>query len=229
MDVGLRDGSRWHPVQVEYSNDSLLVDALRRGDESAFSWLLDTYHRPLHRTAVSFVGSGATADEVVQETWLAVITGIDRFEGRSSLKTWIYRILMNIARTRGAREARSVPFSSAGPDTEGSSGDEPAFSPDRFSQRGRWAGHWTAPPEPWDELSDDRLLAEETLGLVRAAIEQLPERQRVVITLRDLDGLSAAEVCDLLDLTEANQRVLLHRARARVRDALEDHLMGADR
>jgi RNA polymerase sigma-70 factor (ECF subfamily) len=218
--------SRWHPVQVEYSDDSLLVDALRRGDESAFSWLLDTYHRPLHRTAVSFVGSGATADDVVQETWLAVITGIDRFEGRSSLKTWIYRILMNIARTRGAREARSVPFSSAGPETEGG---EPAFAPDRFHQRGRAAGHWSAPPEPWDERSDDRLLAEDTLDRVRTVIQQLPERQRVVITLRDLDGLSAADVCALLDLSEANQRVLLHRARARVRHALEDYLTGADR
>jgi RNA polymerase sigma-70 factor, ECF subfamily len=213
-------------VQVEYSDDTMLVQALRRGDESAFSWLLDTYHRPLHRTAISFVGSGATADEVVQETWLAVITGIDRFEGRSSLKTWIYRILMNIARTRGVREARSVPFSSAGADTESG---EPAFSPDRFHQRGLAAGHWSVPPEPWDELSDDRLLAAETLGLVRTAIEALPERQRAVITLRDLDGLSAAEVCELLDLTEANQRVLLHRARARVRQALEHHLTGAER
>jgi RNA polymerase sigma-70 factor (ECF subfamily) len=213
-------------VQVEYSDDTMLVQALRRGDESAFSWLLDTYHRPLHRTAVSFVGSGATADEVVQETWLAVITGIDRFEGRSSLKTWIYRILMNIARTRGAREARSVPFSSAGADAEGG---EPTFSPDRFHQRGFAAGHWSVPPEPWDELSDDRLLAEETLALVRAAIDALPTRQQAVITLRDLDGLSAAEVCDLLDLSEANQRVLLHRARARVRQALEQHLTGAER
>jgi RNA polymerase sigma-70 factor, ECF subfamily len=213
-------------VQVEYSDDTKLVQALRRGDEAAFSWLLDTYHRPLHRTAVGFVGSGATADEVVQETWLAVITGIDRFEGRSSLKTWIYRILMNIARTRGAREARSVPFSSAGAETDAA---EPTFSPDRFRQRGLGAGHWSVPPEPWDELSDDRLLAEETLGLVRAAIEALPARQQAVITLRDLDGLSAAEVCDLLDLSEANQRVLLHRARARVRHALEAHLTGAER
>jgi RNA polymerase sigma-70 factor (ECF subfamily) len=213
-------------VQVEYSNDTMLVQALRRGDESAFSWLLDTYHRPLHRTAISFVGSGATADEVVQETWLAVITGIDRFEGRSSLKTWIYRILMNIARTRGVREARSVPFSSAG---AGAEGGEPTFSPDRFHRRGLAAGHWSVPPEPWDELSDDRLLAAETLGLVRTAIEALPARQQAVITLRDLDGLSAAEVCELLDLTEANQRVLLHRARARVRQALEHHLTGAER
>jgi RNA polymerase sigma-70 factor (ECF subfamily) len=213
-------------VQVEYSDDSLLVDALRRGDESAFSWLLDTYHRPLHRTAVSFVGSGATADEVVQETWLAVITGIDRFEGRSSLKTWIYRILMNIARTRGAREARSVPFSSAVPESENA---EPPFSPDRFQRRGFSAGHWSVPPEPWDDLTDDRLLAEATLDRVRDAIAALPERQRIVITLRDLDGLGAAEVCDLLDLSETNQRVLLHRARARVRQTLEDYLMGADR
>jgi RNA polymerase sigma-70 factor, ECF subfamily len=212
-------------VQVEYNDDTMLVQALRRGDESAFSWLLDTYHRPLHRTAISFVGSGATADEVVQETWLAVITGIDRFEGRSSLKTWIYRILMNIARTRGVREARSVPFSSAG----AAGGGEPTFSPDRFHQRGLAAGHWSVPPQPWDELSDDRLLAEETLGLVRTAIEALPARQQAVITLRDLDGLSAAEVCELLDLTEANQRVLLHRARARVRQALEHHLTGAER
>ena len=204
----------------------MLVDALRRGDESAFTWLLDRYHRPLRRTAISFVGSGATADEVVQDTWVAVIKGIDRFEGRSSVKTWIYRILMNIARTRGVRERRSIPFSSAGPETDS---DEPAFSPDRFHARGLGAGHWSAPPEPWDELSDDRMLATDTLGRVRDAIADLPERQRVVITLRDLDGLGAAEVCELLDLSEANQRVLLHRARARVRHSLEDDLMGADR
>lgn len=214
-------------VQVEYSDDTMLVDALRRGDESAFSWLLDRYHRPLHRTAISFVGSGATADEVVQDTWVAVIKGIDRFEGRSSVKTWIYRILMNIARTRGVKESRSIPFSSAGPDTESS---EPSFSPDRFRHGLTFAaGHWSAPPEPWDELSDNRLIAAETLERVRDAIAQLPDRQRVVITLRDLDGLSATEVCDLLELSEANQRVLLHRARARVRQSLESYLTGVER
>jgi RNA polymerase sigma-70 factor (ECF subfamily) len=213
-------------VQVEYGDDVLLVEALRRGDESAFSWLIDRYHRPLRRTAISFVGSDATADEVVQETWLAVIAGIDRFEGRSSVKTWLYRILMNIARTRGARERRSIPFSSAAPEPDSA---EPSFSPDRFRARGFAAGHWSVPPEPWDELSDDRLLAAETMDRLRDAIAALPDRQRAVLTLRDVDGLGAAEVCELLELTEANQRVLLHRARARVRQALEDQLMGADR
>lgn len=207
---------------MEYTDDGVLVAALRRGDESAFAWLLDQYHRPLRRTAIAFVSSGATADEVVQDTWLAVIKGIDGFEGRSSLKTWIYRILMNIARTRGVRESRSVPFSSAGPEPDPSTSFEPSFAPERFrSGPSVSAGHWITPPDPWDESSNDRLLAAETLELVRAAIERLPARQREVITMRDIDGLSAAEVCDLLDLTEANQRVLLHRARARVRQSLE--------
>lgn len=216
-------------VLMEYTDDGVLVAALRRGDESAFAWLLDQYHRPLRRTAISFVSSGATADEVVQDTWLAVIKGIDGFEGRSSLKTWIYRILMNIARTRGVRESRTVPFSSAGPAQDPATALEPSFAPERFrSGPGLGTGHWISPPDPWDEASNDRLLAAETLDLVRAAIEGLPVRQREVITMRDIDGLNAAEVCELLDLTEANQRVLLHRARARVRQSLEDYFRGAE-
>lgn len=212
---------------TEYTDDGVLVAALRRGDESAFAWLLDQYHRPLRRTAITFVSSAATADEVVQDTWLAVIKGIDGFEGRSSLKTWIYRILMNIARTRGVRESRTVPFSSAAPDPDASS--ERAFAAARFRTGPSFgAGHWITPPDPWDEEPTDRLFAAETLDRVRAAIEQLPIRQRMVITMRDLDGLSSAEVCDLLALSEANQRVLLHRARARVRRSLEDYFRSAD-
>jgi len=214
-------------VLTEYTDDGVLVAALRRGDETAFAWLVEQYHGPLRRTAITFVSSRATAAEVVQETWLAVIKGIDAFEGRSSLKTWIYRILMNIARTRGVRERRTVPFSSTGPEADPGGTFEPSFEPDRFRRRGFGTGHWVSPPEPWDEESNDRLLAVETLDRVRAAIEALPPRQREVITLRDVDGLGPAEVCDLLDLSDANQRVLLHRARARVRRSLEDYFRSA--
>jgi len=203
---------------VDFSDDHLLVAALRRRDEAAFAWLLDRYDASLHRVAAGFVRSEAVADEVVQETWVAVITGIDRFELRSTVKTWLFRILMNQARTRGARESRQVPV--ATPDE-----DSPSFDPERF--RGRlslYPGHWRtgAGPAPWEEEPGVQLVSAETMDVIRAAIAALPERQRTVISLRDVDGWTAAEVCDLLDLSEANQRVILHRARARVRQALED-------
>ncbi len=207
---------------VDYTDDSELVAALRRRDEAAFAWLLDRYDASLRRVARNFVRTGASADEVVQETWLAVIAGIDRFEERSTVKTWVFRILMNVARTRGAREHRSVPFADfeADPDDRA-----PAFAPERF--RGALSlarGHWRvgAGPAPWDEQPAERLEAAETMAQVRQAIGALPDRQRAVISLRDVDGWTAAEVGDLLDLSEGNQRVLLHRARARVRQALED-------
>lgn len=212
----------------DYADERRLVAALRRGDEAAFAWLLDRHDASLRRVASTFVRTGASAEEVVQETWLAVIAGIDRFEERSTVKTWVFRILMNIARTRGAREHRMVPFADLAPDPDD---DAPAFAPDRF--RGALSlstGHWRpgAGPAPWDEQPEERLSASQTLDAVREAIAALPDRQRAVISLRDVDGWTAAEVCDLLDLSEVNQRVVLHRARARVRQALEDSYRGTD-
>ncbi len=210
------------PVVTDYEDEAMLVDALRRGDEAAFAWLLDRYDGSLRRLARTYVPSAAVADEVVQETWLGVIRGIDRFEERSSVKTWLYRILMNVARTHGVREHRSIPFSSAAGALE--EGAEPAVAAERFQGAGeRNPGHWAFPPTPWDEAPEDRLLSNETLGVVAAAVEQLPDAQREVITLRDLEGWSSADVCNALSLSETNQRVLLHRARSKVRRALEGH------
>jgi RNA polymerase sigma-70 factor, ECF subfamily len=208
---------------VELSERELCA-ALRRGDESAFSRLVQTYSDPLRRLALTYVRSTAVADEVVQETWLGVITGIERFEGRSSLKTWIFRILTNIAKTKAVREGRSVPVSalvSAEIDV-----DDPAVDPSRFldQQHAKWPGHWTSPPARWDEIPEEHLTGCETLDVLKAAIDRLPEVQRRVLVLRDVEGWEAPEVCELLALTEANQRVLLHRARSKVRQALEDHL-----
>jgi RNA polymerase sigma-70 factor (ECF subfamily) len=211
----------------EFSDDGALVVALRAGDEAAFTWLLARYHGPLHRTARMYVATDAQADEVVQETWLAVLRGIDRFEQRSSLKTWLYRILMNIARTRGVKESRSIPFSSAsGALAEGA---EPTFDADRFrpADDPDWPGHWAAFPLDWEHQPESRLLARETLSLVAIAIEQLPPSQREVLTLRDVEGWSSTEVCNALGLTETNQRVLLHRGRAKVRRALESYFEGS--
>ena len=208
---------------ADFSNDGALVVALRAGDEQAFTWLLERYHSPLHRTARLYVATDALADEVVQETWVAVLRGIDRFEQRSSLKTWLYRILMNIARTRGVKEARTIPFSSAaGAMTDGA---EPTFDPDRFRPPAdpEWPGHWASFPLDWEHQPESRLLAGETLALVATVVETLPPAQREVLTLRDIEGWSSAEVCNALDLTETNQRVLLHRGRAKVRRALESY------
>jgi RNA polymerase sigma-70 factor (ECF subfamily) len=168
------------------------------------------------------VSTRAVAEEVVQEAWLGVLNGLDRFEGRASLKTWILRILVNTAKTRGAREARTVPFASLAPE-----GDEPAVGPDRF--RGPddpFPGHWRAYPGNWQRLPHEELGARETLGVVIATIEALPQPQRLVITMRDIQGCSSEEVCDALAVSEGNQRVLLHRARSKVRSALERHFDG---
>ncbi|HEX9466965.1 MAG TPA: RNA polymerase sigma factor [Acidimicrobiia bacterium] len=205
----------------DYTDDSVLVDALRTGDEHAFAWLIDRYSASLHRLARLHVSSSAIADEVLQETWLGVVTGIGRFEHRSSLKTWLYRILLNIARTKGVREQRSIPFSSLASEL---AAEEPAVDPTRFQDRsGPAPGHWAAPPNPWDEMPEARLLASETLRTIEVAIGQLPPTQQLVVTLRDLEGWSAAEVCNALELSETNQRVLLHRARAKLRQVLENH------
>jgi|RhiMethySRZTD1v2_1073278.scaffolds.fasta_scaffold48132_6 RNA polymerase sigma-70 factor, ECF subfamily len=197
-----------------------LLEALREGQESAFTALVEEYHASIVRVARTYVSNRATAEEVAQETWLAVLNGLDRFEGRASLKTWIFRILANIAQTRAQRDSRSLPFSSLGDESS-----EPAVDPERFAPAGeRWAGHWKSYPERWDTLPEERLVGDETRSRIEGAIERLPSIQRQVITLRDIEGWSAEEVCSALELSETNQRVLLHRARSKVRQALEAYL-----
>jgi RNA polymerase sigma-70 factor (ECF subfamily) len=214
------------PIDQPYASspeDVRLVAALRRGDESAFASLLELYHSSLVRLAMVYVGNRAVAEEVAQETWLGVIKGIDRFEARSSLKTWIFRILTNTAKTRGEREGRTVPFSSLATETEDG---ETAVEPERFIEQSaaRWGGHWAAPPTSWDTIPERSLASKETRAAIAEAIETLPPVQRQVITLRDVEGWGSDEVCALLDVSEANQRVLLHRARSKVRSALEAYL-----
>jgi RNA polymerase sigma-70 factor (ECF subfamily) len=196
--------------------DAPLLPALRAGDEEAFVALVTRYHASLKRVARAYVSTDAVAEDVVQETWLAAIEGLDRFEQRASLKTWLFHILANKAKTRGVRERRIVPFASlAGAD------DEPAVPPDRFQRDGdAWPGHWAAPPRPWED-PERRLASLEARAYLRAAIAALPATQQAVLTLRDVEGLDAEEVCGLLDVSAGNQRVLLHRARAKVRTQLE--------
>jgi RNA polymerase sigma-70 factor, ECF subfamily len=205
-------------VTLVAADERRLVEALRRGDEAAFEQLVRMYHASLLRVARLYVSSRSVAEEVVQETWVGVLNGIARFEGRSSLKTWIFRILTNTAKTRGIREGRSLPFSSL----QGDDASGPTVDPERFRRPGDpiEPGAWAAPPVP---LPEQALLADETLRIVEAAIEALPPAQRAVITLRDIEGWSSDEVRNALELTETNQRVLLHRARAKVRSALEEY------
>jgi RNA polymerase sigma-70 factor (ECF subfamily) len=200
-------------------NDDALLAALRAGDESAFAVLVEREQAAMLRVARLYVPTRAMAEDVVQETWVGVLTGLDRFEGRSSLRTWIYRILMNIAKTRGVRERRTVPVSSLLPDDE----DQPVDASWFRGPEDRWAGHWTTLPPTWD-VPEDRLLSAETRARVGRAIEALPDGQRAVITLRDVYGWTSADVCNVLDITETNQRVLLHRARTKVRLALDAYL-----
>lgn len=187
-------------------DDEELVAKLRAGDEAAFAALVRAHHGSLVRLAMSIVGSRALADEVVQDTWLAVVRGVGAFEGRSSLRTWLFRILVNRARTTAGKERRA--------DTLGD------VDSDRFDATGVWA----SPPVPWADQVDDRLVAEQLAPLARTAIDTLPDAQRQVLLLRDVEGLPAAEVADILGVTDGNQRVLLHRARAKVRSELEAKL-----
>lgn len=200
------------------AEEQALLARLRAGDEAAFAMLIDRHNSSLLRLAQVFVSSRAVAEEVVQETWVGVIEGLAAFEGRSSLKTWILRILTNRAKTRGAREGRSVPFSALGdPGTE----TEPAVDPVRFKPTGMWA----EPPRRWDDETPEKLLIrQEVLHVLEAAMEQLPPNQRAVVTLRDVDGLDSVEVCNVLQISETNQRVLLHRARSKLRRVLEQFL-----
>lgn len=191
--------------------DEDLIEHLRAGDEDAFVNLVNRYHASMLRVASTFVPSRAVAEEVVQDTWLGVIRGLPRFEGRSSLKTWIFRILVNRARTTGVREPRTVEL-----DT-GDGLDRGRFTVD---------GSWREPPIVWTDDIEDRLAAPEMAAKIQDLVAQLPESQRQVVTLRDIEGLSSREVCDLLGLSEGNQRVLLHRGRTRVRAMLEDDVKG---
>jgi RNA polymerase sigma-70 factor (ECF subfamily) len=203
--------------------DEELLRRLRTGDERAFIALVERYQSLMLRVAQTYVRTPSVAEEVVQETWVGVLDGLDRFEGRSTLKTWLFRILTNRAKTRGEREARCTPFSCMAGGVE----DEDAVDADRFlpPDHGRWPGHWAAAPSDWERLPDERLLGRETIDCIRVAVDDLPARQREVIVLRDIEGWSAEEVCDALDVSEVNQRVLLHRARSKVRAALETYLV----
>jgi RNA polymerase sigma-70 factor (ECF subfamily) len=196
--------------------------ALRAGDERAFSALVDEHGAAMLRVARLYVRDRAAAEEAVQEAWLGVLKGIERFQGRSSLRTWLLRIVANVARTKGLRESRSVPFSALG--DEGPSVPEERFR----GPEDRWAGHWASPPEEWAR-PERELLSAETRAQVAAAIDALPETQRQVISLRDVEGWGADEVCNVLGLSETNQRVLLHRARTKVRAALDEYLTGKGR
>jgi RNA polymerase sigma-70 factor (ECF subfamily) len=210
-------------IAAEQRDDTNLVGALRAGDESAFVDLVERHHGSMVRIARLYV-DGSTAEDVAQETWLALLRGIDAFEGRASLKTWLFRVLANRARTRAAREARTVPFSTNV--TEEVESVDPAVSPERF--RGpddRLPGHWLMPPLR-HELPEQQLLSEELGERIRDAVESLPAAQRAVVSLRDMQGFSAEEVCALLGVSEGNQRVLLHRGRSKVRVALEAYVTG---
>ena len=203
--------------QLLSREDTRLVEGLRAGDEAAFKELMRLYGPAMLRVARMYVSSRAVAEDVVQDAWVGVLRGIGRFEGRSSLKTWLFRIVANTAKTRGMREARSIPFSALAGE------DEAAVDPDRFLGSGeRFPGHWGVPPQAW--APEGRLLSEEAIGVIEREIERLPPAQRAVITMRDVQGFTSEEVCNALDLTETNQRVLLHRARAKVRNALEEYM-----
>jgi RNA polymerase sigma-70 factor (ECF subfamily) len=200
---------------------STTLAALRAGDERAFEQLFEAHHSALVRFGTRYAGSASAAEELAQETWLAFLQSLDRFEGRASLKTWLFRILLNCARKRHRVESRNVPLSALG---EADSDDFAAVSPDRFQAQGIWAGHWSAAPKSIGTDGERKLLDAELRQRMLAAIDALPPTQREVITLRDVEGFGSDEVCALLEITENNQRVLLHRARSRVREVLEAYL-----
>ena len=200
-------------------DEAALLAALRAGDEQAFAQLVDRFQASLVRVARQYVPTQEIAEDVAAEAWLGLLRGLDAFEGRSSLRTYLFRIVMNLARTRGAREARSVPFSSLGRDDEG-----PAVDPERFVQApSPGAGHWVSPIRPWGLSAEQLALSAEALEKVQEAIAELPEGQRRVVTLRDVEGFGSDEVSDLLEISPGNQRVLLHRARTKLRDALAEY------
>jgi RNA polymerase sigma-70 factor, ECF subfamily len=202
--------------------EAQLVEALRDGHEDAYVTLIERYHAPMLKLASTYVAR-AVAEEVVQDTWMGVLKGIHGFEARSSLRTWIFRILMNRTKTRMQREGRSIPFSALwDPAAEPA---EPSVDPDRFldATHPQWPHHWRTPPQSWGASPEDRLLSRETQAYIQQAIDALPPSQREVIMLRDMVGCTPEEVCEILSISDANQRVLLHRARSKVRRALEQY------
>ena len=221
------DVTRNQPEGVTASADDWhLIGLLRNGDEAAFVTLIDSYHTAMLRVAMIYVTTPMVAEEVVQETWIAVLEGLRRFEGRSSLKTWIFHILINRAKKRAQREGRTIPFSSLADTLDDP--DEPAVEPDRFRPPGQqWAGGWVAFPVRWEESPEERLLSQETYGCIEKAIEVLSPNQRAIITLRDIEGWSSEETCRFLGIAEGHQRVLLHRARSKVRGSLEKYFAEA--
>lgn len=208
--------------ETSATDEQAMVQALLRGDERAFEWLVRQHHTTLVRLALRYVGDPAIAEEVAQDTWLQVLKGLGRFQFRSSLKTWMTQILMNRARTRARRDRRSLSFTDAW--LAVLEDGEPAVDQDRFvpSDSPSNADRWASAPRPF--VPEEQVLTHETQAIVQRAISGLPVAQREVITLRDIEGRSAAEVCNTLGLSETNQRVLLHRARSRVRAALESYL-----
>jgi RNA polymerase sigma-70 factor (ECF subfamily) len=214
-------GTAWAGV---IASDEQTVAALRAGDETTFRDLFQRSFPVMKRVARGYVASEAVAEEVVQDTWTAVLTGIDRFQGRSALGTWVFSILIHQAKNHSARERRSQPLSALVPD----GAEEPAVDPDRFqTDDDAWPGHWATPPRPWQK-PERRLLSLEARERLRDALGQLPDRQRLIVGLRDVEGLSAEEVCGLLELSQENQRVLLHRGRSRLRSVLEAYVDQAD-
>jgi RNA polymerase sigma-70 factor, ECF subfamily len=210
----------------ERAANAALVGRLRAGDADAFAEIVRAWSPMMLQAARGYVSTDASAQEVVQDVWLAMIRGLDNFEGRSSLRTWILAILSNIGRSRGAREARTVPLSSLGPLSSLALADDPGptVDPDRF--RGpddQWPRHWTplGKPRPWPRSTEDEIMAAETRSQLENGLAELPERQRTVVALRDVHGLTSEEVCSLLELSASNQRVLLHRGRSRLRSLLE--------
>ena len=203
-----------------HSAEADLIDRLRGGDEATFVRLVNAYSASLRRLALAFVPIDSVAEEVVQETWLAVVTGIARFEGRSTVKTWIFKILANRAKTRALREKRTINFSELDDTFER---DEPAVDPARFlpPSHPTWPGHWASPLDSWSASAEDAVVGRETMRILQRELDRLPPAQRIVVALRDVQGWPAAEVCEVLGLSEANQRVLLHRGRSRLRGVLE--------
>ncbi len=204
------------------ADDLSLLEQLRSGNEEAFVVLIDRYAPAMLRLSMVYVKAWAVAEEVVQETWMAVLEGLGRFEGRSSLKTWMFRILTNRAKTRAQREGRSIPFSSL--EVRDPDHVERAVDPERFwSADHRWPGGWVSFPSNWEEMPEDRMLSQETRARIQQAIEALPPNQREILILRDIEGWKAEETCSFLGISEVNQRVLLHRARSKVRGVLEQY------
>ena len=215
-----------HEAMSPHGDDTQLIAALRAGEESAFVLLIDRYHAGMVRIAQGFVRDAAVAEEVVQEAWLGVLRGLDRFEARSSLKRWISSILINGAKTRATRERRSIPFSALW-DDPGAEPFEPSVEPERFRpEDSARAGGWVSFPHGWNAAPDERFLSQEAQNQIRACIDALPSGQRQVVALRDVHGMSAEETCNLLQISEVNQRVLLHRGRSKVRRAIELYRAG---